>query len=284
MNKTQGFIILLALIIIAGIIAIFTFMERIEPGYGGIKVNLLGSDQGVEQELVGVGREWVGVNEKLYEYPLHTKTYKWTQGSDEESPNDEALRFQCEGLTITGDFAVAYSIRPDRLIDVFLKWRKSSEELTMYVRTVAIDELNRAASTKTVEAVYGTGKVALLNEVKAGLQARFEKDGIIIEDFFALSDFALPKQVKASIDSKIKASQEALQAISTAQKNIEIARGDSLSSVIRAAGEAAAMKMRRAEITQDLIQYTLAKRWNGVQPTVVSNNGQILDVSSAMKK
>lgn len=42
-----------------------TGCDRVEPGYVGIKVNKLGEDKGIG-EVVGVGRQWTGLNTELY--------------------------------------------------------------------------------------------------------------------------------------------------------------------------------------------------------------------------
>lgn len=285
MNKTQKIILLTGALAFAFIIGFFIMMTRIEPGYVGVLVKLGGKDRGVQENLEQPGRVFVGINEDLYTYPIFTRTYKWTASEIEESPVDEAIRFQCEGLQIAGDFSIAIRIPEPNVIPVFLKWRKTVDQvIDDVVYTAARDELNRAASNRTVDQVYSSQKVELLNEVKLALQHRFEPLGIIVEEFNSISDFYLPRQVKASIDSKIKASQEALQAVSTAQKKIEEARGDSLSAVIRSAGEAVAMRIKNQEITDKLIQWEFATSWNGAQPLVVSNGGQILDLGAVIKK
>lgn len=285
MSRIQAIIIGIGVLSFAVIIGLFLMMTRIEPGWVGVLVKLGGKDRGVQDVLIQPSRVLVGINEDLYKYPIFVRTYKWTASEIEESPVDEAIRFQCEGLQIAGDFSVAIRIPEENVIPVFLKWRKTIDQIIDdVVYTAARDELNKAASQRKVDEVYSSEKVQLLNEVKLALQKRLEPSGIIVEEFNSISDFYLPKQVKASIDSKIKASQEALQAVSTAQKKIEEARGDSLSAVISAAGQAAAMRMKNKEITEQLIQWELATNWNGVQPIVVSNGGQILDLGAIMKK
>lgn len=285
MNGAQKIILLTGVLAFVLIIGFFIAMTRVEPGWVGVLVKLGGKDRGVQQDLVQPGRTFVGINEDLYPYPIFVRTYKWTASEIEESPVDEAIRFQCEGLQIAGDFSIAIRIPEPNVIPVFLKWRKTIDQIIDdVVYPAARDELNRAASNRTVDQVYSSQKVELLNEVKLALQSRFEPLGILVEEFNSISDFYLPKQVKASIDSKIKASQEALQAVSTAQKKIEEARGDSLSAVIKAAGEAAAMKMKNQQVTDQLVQWELATKWNGTQPLVVSNGGQILDLGAIMKK
>lgn len=85
----------------------------------------------------------------------------------------------------------------------------------------------------------------------------------------------LPKQVNEAIDAKIKATQESQQreneiatAKAEAQKKIESARGEAESTLLRAKAEADAIKMRGDALraNQELVQLTLAEKWNGQLP------------------
>ncbi|HGY8412909.1 TPA: SPFH domain-containing protein, partial [Escherichia coli] len=77
-----------------------TGCDRVEPGYVGIKVNKLGEDKGIG-EVVGVGRQWTGLNTELYVFPTfkQMKTY------------DEPFTFQMsDGTAIGHKIGVAYLV------------------------------------------------------------------------------------------------------------------------------------------------------------------------------
>jgi len=75
--------------IVLGVIAVFSgvtyvaMLEKVEAGYVGIRVDLLGTDQGVSNDEVGPGRYWIGINEDLYRFPTFAVNYVWTQDPNE---------------------------------------------------------------------------------------------------------------------------------------------------------------------------------------------------------
>lgn len=48
--------------------------SKVEAGHVGVKVYLLGRDKGVDSEVLGVGRYWIGWNEDLYLFPTYQQT------------------------------------------------------------------------------------------------------------------------------------------------------------------------------------------------------------------
>lgn len=47
---------------------------KVEAGYVGVRVNLLGGNKGVDSEVLGVGRYWIGWNQELYLFPTFQQT------------------------------------------------------------------------------------------------------------------------------------------------------------------------------------------------------------------
>lgn len=72
----------LVFILAFGIYAL-TCIEKVEAGYVGVKVNLLGSSKGVDTEKLGVGRYWVGINEQLFTFSTAQQTKEW-RGNDQK--------------------------------------------------------------------------------------------------------------------------------------------------------------------------------------------------------
>lgn len=80
-------------IIIFGLMMYLAACSKVPAGHVGVKVYLLGSDKGVEQEELGVGRYWIGVNEELNIFLTYLQNYVWTKTVDEGSPTDESFIF-----------------------------------------------------------------------------------------------------------------------------------------------------------------------------------------------
>lgn len=100
-----------------GVIALALFVTactKVPAGNVGVKVNLLGSDKGVQVEELGVGRYWVGINEELYLFPTFTQNVTWS--------GNKSITFQTsEGMKVSGDVGLTYSIDPTKATTLFQK-------------------------------------------------------------------------------------------------------------------------------------------------------------------
>lgn len=143
--------------------------DRVEPGYVGIKVNKLGEDKGIG-EVVGVGRQWTGINTELYVFPTfkQMKTY------------DEPFTFQMsDGTAIGHKIGVAYLVNRDKVTTVFQTYRKGVDDITdTDLRQKIADSLNRLASRMTTDAFIDGGKAALLDNALKDIQKEMTPVGI----------------------------------------------------------------------------------------------------------
>lgn len=268
--------------IIAGIIVASLFgmtgCSKVPAGYAGVKVNLLGGDKGVDTEELGTGRYWIGMNEDLFLFPTFTQNYTWSK-SDER---DESISFQTvEGLTVNADVGISYSIRKDKVTDIFQKYRKGVDEITgTYLRNMVRDALVTQASTLKIDAVYGAGKAKLISAVEKETRNQVNDLGIVIEKIYWVGELRLPPNVVQSINAKIQATQmtaqrenEINQSKAEAQKKIEDARGDAESTRLRAIAEAEAIRIKSEALRSnpEVLQLEAISKWNGVLPTYMTD-------------
>lgn len=268
--------------IIAGIIVASLFgmtgCSKVPAGYAGVKVNLLGGDKGVDTEELGTGRYWIGMNEDLFLFPTFTQNYTWSK-SDER---DESISFQTvEGLTVNADVGISYSIRKDKVTDIFQKYRKGVDEITdTYLRNMVRDALVTQASTLKIDAVYGAGKAKLISAVEKETRNQVNDLGIVIEKIYWVGELRLPPNVVQSINAKIQATQmtaqrenEINQSKAEAQKKIEDARGDAESTRLRAIAEAEAIRIKSESLRSnpEVLQLEAISKWNGVLPTYMTD-------------
>jgi regulator of protease activity HflC (stomatin/prohibitin superfamily) len=265
------------LLLLAFIAIMASGCSKVPAGNVGVKVYLLGGEKGVDSEELGPGRYWIGYNRDLFIFPTFTQNYVWTKDLTEGSENDESITFQTkEGLSVNADVGISYHIDPKMVSSVFQKYRKGVAEITdIYLRNMVRDSMVTAASNKAIESVYGVGKADLLSEVQEDVTAQCEDIGIVIEKISFIGDFRLPNSVTQAINAKIKAIQQAQQrqnevaeARAAADKKRAEAEGDRDAVLTRAEGQAKANKILAASITQVLIDYEIAKKWNGILPQV----------------
>lgn len=244
--------------------------ERVEPGNVGIIVNRLGDEKGVDQEVKGVGRYWIGWNEDLYTFPTfkQMKTY------------DGIFTFQMsDGTTIGYHIGVAYKVNPTKVATVFQTYRKGVDEITdSDLQQKIADSLNRLASRMTTDKFIDGGKSDLLTEALTMIQSEMTPVGIEVISLSYVGKPEYPPTVIASINAKVTANQVTLQreqeikqSEAEAEKERAKARGESDSARIRAQGEADAIKLRGEALAANpnVVQLDAIAKWNGVMPTTM---------------
>jgi len=256
---------------------LITGCSDVPSGYVGIKVNLLGSEKGVDLQELGTGRYWIGINEKLYTFPVFSQNQVWTKDSNEGSPNDDSVTFNTEeGLSVNTDIGISYSIDPKRVSLIFQKYRKGIDEITsIYMRSMVRDALVAEASSRSMESIYGRGKTDFIAAVQHRVISQTEPLGIIVEKIYLIGELRLPQSVISSINAKIEATQktaqrenEVAQSKAEADKLEQTARGEANSKLLLAEAEAKAIKIKGDALSANpkLVELSAVEKWNGVLP------------------
>lgn len=242
--------------------------EKVEAGNVGVKVHLLGTSKGVDNEVLGVGRYWIGINEDLYRFPTFQQNKVWTASESEDSPTDESFSFQtAEGMMVNTDIGVSYSIDPTKVANLFQKFRKGPDEITNVVlRSIVRDGLNRLGGADSVYTVMGPGKQKLIEKVQDFVRTQTEPYGIRELKLYLVGEMRPPKAVKDAISAKITATQKAQQA----ENELQTAKAQAAKAIATAEGQARANELKQRTLTPELIQYEAVQRWNGVLPQVTS--------------
>lgn len=248
---------------------------KVPAGNVGVKVFLLGGEKGVDSEILGPGRYWIGWNEDLFLFPTFTQNYTWTREPDETGTEDESLTFQTrEGLSVNADVGISYSVRPEKVSIIFQKYRRGINEVTdIYLRNMVRDALVTYSSTLAIESVYGEGKAELMKKVEDEVRRQVDPIGINIERIYWIGNIRLPEVVTASLNAKIEATQRAQQrqnevaeAKAEADKSVEKARGVAQSVLLEAKAQAEANKVLSESLTDELVRYKAIDKWDGSLP------------------
>lgn len=237
--------------------------SRVEAGYVGIKVYLLGANKGVDQETLGVGRYWIGINEELYLFPTFIQNVRWTESSTDFSPSDEAVRFQDKNvMSLTADIGFSYSLKKEKIPTLFQKHRKGIDEITgVYLRGIVQNSFNLVGGTMEFSEINGTKKSEFLDKVTAKINESLSDEGFKIEKVTIL-DIRPPDSIKAAISSKMEA-----------QQNAQRSKAEAESVVTKARAEAESIRMRQSTLSPAFIQYEAIQKWDGHLPNV--NSGAI---------
>lgn len=264
---------------------IFANLEKVEAGYVGVKVNMLGSDKGVDSEVLGVGRYWIGWNQELYKFPTFQQTVSWSKPEDE---NSGAFQFQSkEGLSLSADVSMSYTLDPEKVHVLFQTYRRGIDEITeVYLYNMVRDTMVQYASARTAENLYGEGKTEFVSDVTNAVRARMKPVGINIDYIAIVGNVWLPQQVKQAIDAKVQAGQLAAQretevatAKAEAEKAVATAEGEARSRkaiadanayviIKEAEAQKTANELLASSITPELIEYNRTTKWDGKLPQV----------------
>lgn len=259
-------------VMVVGVIALCTLV-KVPAGYRGVIVNLYGSDKGVAEQSVGVGRYIIGWNSELYLFPTFLQNYSWKDA--------QAITMQTsEGLSIRTDVGITYSIQPDNVVKVFTKYRLGIDEITnTFLHNMTRDAMNEIASTMTVEQIYGAHKEDFIKKVNTLVRDEAAVTGIDVDKIYLVGSFELPVSVVNSINAKIQASQNAMKvenevqtARAEAAKTVVDAEARGKQILINAESQAKANKILADSLTPEFVRYQAILRWNGELPRMTGSN------------
>lgn len=284
------------LAVVIGIITSGCSCERVPAGHVGIKVYQLGSNKGVDHEVLGVGRYTIGVNEDLFLFPTFEQNPKYSL-----SDNDSGAPFNFqtkEGMNCEADFAVTYTISPDKAAQVFQRYRLGVEEINKGpLRNIVRDALNEVTSTLEVEAIYGSGKTKMVDDLQKLVQDRTAAIGVSVSQVSLLGSVRLPDNVTKAINQKLEATQRAQQrenelreakaqaekdvatAEGEAQKTKALASGEAEATLTRAQAQAKANRILSESLTPSLIEYRKIDKWNGELPQFSGNVTPLVSIA-----
>lgn len=257
------------------LIWLFISMTTIPAGYVGVRVNLY-ADKGVQNEVVGTGRYFLGINERMYEFPTFNQLMNY------ETP----FTFQTsDAMDVKARIGVEYNIEPEKAADVFATYRKGIEEITeVNLRQYISDALINHGTTMDINELTQGGKTQLLDSVTKEIRDKLSPIGIRIIKLSWIDDLQYPEQVKESINAKIEATQRALlrenevaQSKAEAQKLIEAAKGEAESVRLRAQAEAdaIAIKAKALRDNPNVLQLNAIDKWDGKLPVYMTGGAAV---------
>lgn len=180
--------------------------------------------------------------------------------------------------------------------EVTLNYQLNASSVGETYRNMRQDYENRVVQPYIQEAVKSTTAnfnaeelITLRPKVKDELQnlmtVRLAPLGIVVVQL-SITDFQFSTTFQDSIEAKVKAVQQALEA-ENALKRVEF---EAQQAITRAQAEAKGLELQKAQITAELldlrrieVQGRAVEKWNGVMPTVVTSGGPVpmLDVFAA---
>jgi prohibitin 1 len=190
----RGLLRLIGLGILAFVLVILLFasITRVDTGHVGV-LTLFGRVTG---ETLGEGIHLINPLKTNNEMSIQTQTIK-------ESANVPSS----EGLMMSLDTSLIYHLNPDRATEVFQKIGKDYE--TVVVEPTLRSAIREATASHTANALYTGEREAVAKQIFEQVTTQLNLRGLSVENVL-LRDIQLPATLKASIEAKQQAEQEAL--------------------------------------------------------------------------
>lgn len=221
------------------IILLFSSVTRVGTGHVGV-LTLFGR---VTSETLGEGIHLINPLKTNNELSIQTQTIK-------ESANVPSS----EGLMMALDTSLIYHLNPDRAAEVFQKIGADYE--TVVVEPTLRSAIREATASHSANALYSGERELVGKQIFEQVTEQLSKRGLAVENVL-LRDIQLPATLKASIELKQQAEQEALAMNFRLQKEKQEAERKR----IEAAGVRDFQQIVAQGITPSLLE------WKGIEAT-----------------
>ena len=259
--------------VVAGFLQPYSF-EKVDNGYKGLKISLVGSQRGVTNYQYKTG--WVVYNtwtEQLKEFPLYQQHIEY----------DDQQVITKGGFPATIKPTFNYSLKEDAIGDMFVNLRLDIKEIEQgWLKNAIIGAVNDVANTWEIDSIFEhrqSFEASIVAECNLRLTKWFNVSQL-------RTNITPPEALQEAIIAKTKAiqqaeasEQQALTAIAEGKRKVAVARADSAELIINASAAAMSIKIKQNQITPMYIEYLKAQAWDGKLPTTVAGgNGMFLNV------
>lgn len=176
----------------------------IDAGHVGVK-SLFGK---VQNHVLTSGLNMVNPLVDVDKIDVRTQTYTMSGVSDEgHKLGDDAIRvLTADGLEVTIDLSVLYRIVPDETPKLIREIGMSYED--KIVRPITRTRIRDNAVYYEAVALFSSKRDEFQSRIFKTIDADFRKRGLLLENLL-VRNITLPTPVKAAIERKIEAEQEA---------------------------------------------------------------------------
>lgn len=261
-----------ALVLLMMIPSLFVY---INPGNVGIVIHKLGG--GVDRRPLGQGLHFRNpITTGVEEYPVYMQTLVLTRGSGEGSAsNDEINVNSVEGQPVSLDVSLSFELDASKTPALYTTFRTDIEHIQHgYVKQAIRQALQEVLGSEPIADMLGPKKAEVVSRTQQLIASRLAPYGFVVKQF-TINEIRAPAEVMAAINTKNVMQQQALTAQNELQKNMYNAQGDSIRAsgrakaiLTEAQAQAQANQLLSQSITPTLVQYEMAKKWNGQMPQV----------------
>ncbi|MGD0343212.1 MAG: prohibitin family protein [Bacteroidales bacterium] len=243
MIRIVGVIVILIGVSIACIV-------QIEPGQVGVQ-KLFGK---VNNNILESGLNVINPFVKVVIFDVRTENYTMSGILDEGAKNgDDAIRvLSADGLEVIVDLTVLYRVIPSEAPRILKE--VGTDYRNVLVRPICRTKIRDNAVYYDAVALYSIKRDEFQAKIFSSIESNFKERGLLLEQLL-VRNITLPASVKASIESKINAEQDAQKMTFVLQKE----RQEAERKRVEAQGIADYQKILSTGLSDKLLQYEMIK-------------------------
>jgi len=225
---------------------LLSIFKTIDPGKVGVQV-LFGK---VQNQVLESGLHVINPLVEVTTFDIQTQNYTMSGTHNEgDVQGDDAIRvLSSDGLEVTIDLSVLYNVKPYQA--PFILQNIGMDFKDKIVRPVTRTALRDNAVAYQAVDLYSTKRQEFQDKINSTISKNFARNGLEVQQIL-VRNISLPASVKASIESKINAEQEAQKMQFVLQK--ERQEADRLR--VRAQGIADYQKILSTGLSDKQLQY-----------------------------
>lgn len=233
------------------VLSMTSCMERVDAGCEGIKVNLYGSEKGVEATSLVTGVVWYNPwTTRVYEYPTYVQTVDYPPF---EVNSKDGSKFMV-------DPSALIKIKDGYSPAIFKKYRKDLSEVINHTLLVSIKDAARIEFNN-----YNADEiVSKRSEVDKSFEARvrlaLEAENFELQQL--TPGITYPKSYEEAINAKNRAVQQRMQV----DNEVAVAKAEAEKLLVAARAEAEANKLREQALTPAILEKMWIEKWDGKLP------------------
>ncbi|MBL7905900.1 MAG: prohibitin family protein [Bacteroidales bacterium] len=211
-QRYSGFIRIAGIVLIV-VGAILSSVYQIEPGQVGVQ-KLFGK---VNNNILESGLNIINPLVEVVPFDIRTQNYTMSGVNDEgDRASDDAIRvLSADGLEVIIDLTVLYKVIPIETPRILREL--GTDYKNTIVRPLCRTKIRDNAVYYEAVALYSTKRDEFQDRIFKSIESDFMKRGLILEQLL-VRNITLPESVKATIESKINAEQEAQKMTFVLQK------------------------------------------------------------------
>ncbi len=232
------------------LLIIFASVVQVEPGMVGVR-KLFGK---VNNNILESGLNLINPLAKVVMFDVKTENYTMSGVMDEGSTQkDDAIRvLSADGLEVIIDLTVLYKVVPLEAPRILKE--VGTDYKNVLVRPICRTGIRDNAVYYDAVSLFSSKRDEFQSRIFSAIENNFKERGLMLEQLL-VRNITLPESVKAAIESKINAEQEAQKMTFVLQRE----RQEAERKRVEAQGIADYQKILSSGLSDRLLQYEMIK-------------------------